>query len=115
MDKRSCFHFTQMLNFRHSPYIGEWYYGKTQMFDDGKKHTRKAKSKSGLGKQIARPQEDWIKVKVPAIIDRATFDLAQERIQENKNQMSGQPLKKPHLLSSTRALLQMWLHRTRQE
>src|SRR5258708_39396769 len=33
------------------------------------------------------------------MIDRATFDLAQERIQENKNQMSVQPLEKPHLLS----------------
>ncbi len=80
-------------------YIGEWYYGKTHMIDDGKKATRKATSKCGTGKQVARPQEEWIKVKVPAIIDRKTFDLAQQRIEENKFRMGRQPLKKPHLLA----------------
>ncbi len=37
-------------------------------------------------------------VKVPAIIDRQTFDLAQQRLEENKTRMGRQPLKKPHLL-----------------
>jgi site-specific DNA recombinase len=80
-------------------YIGEWYYGKTHMIGDGKKATRKATSKCGTGKQVARPQEEWIKVEVPAIINRKTFDLAQQRIEENKTRMGRQPLKKPHLLA----------------
>jgi site-specific DNA recombinase len=31
-----------------------------------------------------RPREEWIEIPVPAIVDEATFDLAQERLQQNK-------------------------------
>jgi len=68
-------------------YTGVWYFGKTKMIDDGKQ--RETKQKRGMGKQVARAQEEWIPVEVPAIIDRETFDLAQERKEYNKRALSG--------------------------
>jgi site-specific DNA recombinase len=68
-------------------YTGVWYFGKTKMIDDGKH--REPQNKRGLGKQVARAQEEWISVNVPAIIDRATFDLAQKRKGYNKRLLSG--------------------------
>jgi len=58
-------------------YTGVWYFGKTKMIDDGKQ--REHKDKRGFGKQVARAQEEWIPVNVPAIIDPETFALAQKR------------------------------------
>ena len=68
-------------------YTGVWYFGKTKMIDDGK--PRETKHKRGLGKQVARAQEEWIPVNVPAIIDRETFDLAQKRKEYNKQVLGG--------------------------
>lgn len=68
-------------------YTGVWYFGKTKMIDDGKQ--RETKQKCGIGKQVARAREEWIPVEVPAIIDRETFDLAQERKEYNKRALSG--------------------------
>ena len=65
-------------------YTGIWHYGKTKMIDDGKHRTQK--TKCGLGKQVSRAREEWIPVEVPAIIDRAVFEMAQERIQHNIEQ-----------------------------
>jgi site-specific DNA recombinase len=68
-------------------YTGVWYFGKTKMVDDGKQ--REHKSKRGFGKQVARAQEEWIPVNVPAIIDPGTFALAQKRKEYNKRALSG--------------------------
>ncbi len=68
-------------------YTGVWYFGKTKMVDDGKH--REHKSKRGFGKQVAREQEEWIPVNVPAIIDHETFALAQKRKEYNKRILSG--------------------------
>ena len=68
-------------------YTGVWYFGKTKMIDDGKH--REQQPKRGLGKQVARAQEEWIPVNVPAIIDRETFDLAQKRKEYSKRMLGG--------------------------
>jgi site-specific DNA recombinase len=39
-----------------------------------------------LGKQVARPREEWIAVDVPAIINQKVFDTAQKRLDLNKQQ-----------------------------
>jgi len=67
-------------------YTGIWHYGKTKMISDGQEATRKQKAKTGLGKQVARPREEWVAVTVPAIIDRSMFDKAQARMKINAEQ-----------------------------
>ncbi len=68
---------------RNQTYAGTWHYGKTKIISDGKENTRKAKSKSGLGKQVARNREEWVSVPVPAIIPRQDFDQVQVKIASN--------------------------------
>ncbi len=68
-------------------YTGVWHFGKTKMVDDGKQ--RVSKQKRGLGKQVARAQEEWIPVNVPAIIDHESFALVQERKKYNKRVLCG--------------------------
>jgi site-specific DNA recombinase len=68
-------------------YTGTWHFGKTKMIDDGKK--RKPKSKRGLGKQVARPRDEWIPVEVPQIIDAKTFSRAQKRKKELLRERGG--------------------------
>jgi site-specific DNA recombinase len=80
-------------------YTGVWHYGKTQMISDGKDSTRKAKRKRGLGKQIARPREEWVAVEVPPIINRETFEWAKGRLEDNKRLLNGRPNKNRFLLS----------------
>ncbi len=79
-------------------YTGIWHFGKTHMISDGKEQSRKAVNKRGLGKQVARPREDWIPVDVPPIIDRVTFAHAQERLKLNREQ-SKRNTKREYLLS----------------
>jgi site-specific DNA recombinase len=67
-------------------YIGVWHYGKTTMVSDGKEHTRKQKSKRGLGKQVARPREEWIEVPVPSLISNEDFNKVKEQMVKNKEQ-----------------------------
>jgi site-specific DNA recombinase len=73
---------------RNETYTGIWYYGKTKIISDGKEHTRKAKSKCGLGKQVPRSREEWVSVNVPSIITRQNFDLAQKKIKMNAKDSS---------------------------
>lgn len=68
---------------RNQTYAGTWHYGKTKIISDGKENTRKAKSKSGLGKQVARSREEWVSVPVPAIISSQDFEQVQEKIASN--------------------------------
>jgi site-specific DNA recombinase len=50
----------------NATYYGVWYYNKTKRVD---------------GRVIERPEEEWVAVEVPAIIDKALWDAAQERRQ----------------------------------
>jgi site-specific DNA recombinase len=60
-------------------YKGIWHYGKTHMVKDGKMKGRKSMAKRGLGKQVLRPQAEWIPVKVPSIVDNTIFEKAKDR------------------------------------
>jgi site-specific DNA recombinase len=65
-------------------YAGIWHYGKTQIVKDATVPRRKPGKKQSLGtKQVPRPREEWIAVSVPSIIDRKTFEFAQERLLSN--------------------------------
>ena len=68
---------------RNETYTGTWHYGKTKIISDGKEHTRKAKSKRGLGKQVPRARDEWVSVPVPPIISQRDFDFAQAKIKSN--------------------------------
>jgi site-specific DNA recombinase len=68
-------------------YIGNFYYGKT--FPSEPENPRKEKRKYTLSSRKYRPKEEWKMVKVPAIIDKATF----ERVQEIKKEMAKHSLK----------------------
>ncbi len=80
-------------------YIGVWHFGKTRMDNSVKGPTGKAKSKRGLGKQVARARDEWIAVDVPAIIDRETWEAAKARLRDNKRDLNGRPNKYEYLLS----------------
>jgi len=70
----------------NSVYKGVWYYGKT----------RRCKV-NGRVVQRKVPQEEWIAVEVPAIVDEATWKTAQERLAENKV-MARRSTKRQYLL-----------------
>jgi site-specific DNA recombinase len=79
-------------------YIGVWHYGKTRMVSDGKEHTRRQKPKCGLGKQMARPREEWIEVPVPSLVSTEDFLKVKERMVKNKEQ-SQRNIKRQYLMS----------------
>jgi site-specific DNA recombinase len=59
-------------------YVGRWYYHKTRATKD---------PKTGKVKQLPRPKEEWLMVKVPAIIEEDLFLLVQRRREQNKRVM----------------------------
>jgi site-specific DNA recombinase len=71
---------------KNETYTGTWYYGKIKMINDGNESVRKPKPKCGFGKQVPRPEEEWIAVSVPEVISREMFDKVQERLQMNLEQ-----------------------------
>ena len=54
---------------RDSTYFGEWHYNKRSGKENGK----------------LKPREEWVKVAVPAIIEKETFDQVQKLIESRKN------------------------------
>lgn len=60
-------------------YVGRWYYRKT----------KREKQPDDTVKNVPRPRNEWLEVKVPAIVDEATFTAVQERRKLNKAQMGG--------------------------
>lgn len=69
---------TQLVRIlRRETYIGTWHWGKAKriaVIVAGRQVTR----------EIRTPRDKWIKVMVPAIIDRPTFDAAQILLKNNK-------------------------------
>lgn len=81
-------------------YTGIWHYGKTQIVKDTTVPRRKPGKKQSLGtKQVPRPREEWIAVPVPSIIDRNTFDMAQQRLLNNARTLNMQNTTYQYLLS----------------
>jgi site-specific DNA recombinase len=60
---------------KNETYLGRWYYRKTKLVEN---------PETGRRQYIARPRSEWLLVSVPAIIDQALFDRAQERRKRNK-------------------------------
>jgi len=72
---------------RNPAYKGVASFGKTQSAPR-QRITRPLRLRGGIASRDSasheRPQEEWIAVAVPPIIDESTFALAQERLQANK-------------------------------
>jgi site-specific DNA recombinase len=87
---------------RNPAYMGKACYGKTECIPR-QRITRRGRQRDGysnrLGSHQPRPREEWIEIPVPAIIDNATFALAQQRLQTNK-QFSKRRTIQPSLLQS---------------
>jgi len=85
---------------RNPAYMGKACFGKTQSVAR-KKVTRPLRQKGGYSARCSAkretPKEEWIEIPVPAIISEQTFELAQERLQKNK-QLAARRTKVPTLL-----------------
>src|SRR5215216_3735983 len=68
---------------RSSAYIGLAYSGRTHMAPARRRKSALQKVGPGASQQPA-PPEDWIAIAVPAIVSQETFDLAQARLDQNK-------------------------------
>lgn len=65
---------------RNKSYTGEFYYGKTKVMQI-----------NGEKKQLPRPKEEWIKIKIPNIMDQKTYEdvqLAIDRLNNAKGRKS---------------------------
>jgi site-specific DNA recombinase len=72
---------------RNPAYKGLACFGKTRG-GERQRITRRLRLRGGIASRNSvgheRPREEWIEIPVPALISETTFDLAQERLQENK-------------------------------
>jgi len=74
---------------RNPAYRGTACFGKTQEAPRQRRSSRTVRQQAhpprrGTRTQHETPREQWIQIPVPALVDERTFDLAQERLQENK-------------------------------
>jgi len=85
---------------RNPAYMGKAYFGKTRSVAR-KKVTKKLRNKGGYSTRDsaneAVPKSEWIAIPVPAIIEEATFELAQEQLIKNK-ELAARRTKVPTLL-----------------
>jgi site-specific DNA recombinase len=72
---------------RNPAYKGLACFGKTRSAHR-QRITRKLRLRGGFAQRDSagheRPREEWIEIPVPALVSETTFDLAQQRLQENK-------------------------------
>jgi site-specific DNA recombinase len=72
---------------RNPAYMGKACFGKTEV-TERKKMTRPLRQRGGFSPRCSsnreRPRSEWIEIPVPAIVKEETFDLAQERLEQNK-------------------------------
>lgn len=87
---------------RNPAYIGKACFGKTER-KPRQRITRPLRQRGGYsnrcGANQERPRQEWIEISVPALITEAQFDLAQERLETNK-QFSQRRTIEPSLLQS---------------
>jgi site-specific DNA recombinase len=85
---------------RNPAYKGSACFGKTERAER-KRITRRLRQKGGFsprsGANRETSREKWIEVAVPALITEETFEMAQERLEENKR-LSARRTKVPTLL-----------------
>lgn len=72
---------------RNPAYCGKACFGKTE-HAERQRITKPLRAKGGYvvrnGCNREKPREEWIEIRVPAIVDEATFDIVQERLKSNK-------------------------------
>jgi site-specific DNA recombinase len=72
---------------RNPAYMGKACFGKTEI-TERKRMTRPLRQRGGFSPRCSsnreRPRSEWIEIPVPAIVKEDTFDLAQERLEQNK-------------------------------
>jgi len=72
---------------RNPAYIGKAYFGKTEK-SERQKITKLLRAKGGFSARNScskeKAKEEWIEIPVPAIITPEVFELAQERLKDNK-------------------------------
>lgn len=87
---------------RNPAYIGKACFGKTER-KARQRITRPLRQRGGYSKRCGanqeRPRQEWIEISVPALLDEATFELAQERLEDNKK-FSQRRTIEPSLLQS---------------
>ena len=85
---------------KNPAYMGQAAFGKTETCER-KRITRPLRMKGGFSPRCssnkACPEDEWISITVPALIEKACFDLAQERLKQNK-ELSFRNTKEPSLL-----------------
>src|SRR5438067_7391508 len=84
---------------RNATYVGKAFYGKTEC-QPHPRINRRSRRRGGYSSYTShkpRPREEWIEIGVPAIVEEATFSLAQERLEVNK-QLSRRRTITPSLL-----------------
>ena len=74
---------------RNPAYRGMACFGKTQEAARQRRSSRAVRMRvrpprRGARTQRETPRDQWIQIPVPALVDERTFDLAQERLQDNK-------------------------------
>ncbi len=85
---------------KNPTYIGTAHFGKTERCEGKSDLIRKYASKVYKKAKYAkrrRPQDEWIAIKVPAIINTNDFEQVQEKLKKNKD-LSPRNTKKPSLL-----------------
>ena len=72
---------------RNPAYCGKACYGKTEQ-TDRQRITKPFRDKGGYvtanGCKREKPREEWIEIPVPPIVDQSIFDIAQEKLKDNK-------------------------------
>jgi len=68
---------------RHKAYIGEAHWGKSYAVVAENPLSRKQYRKTKKTSRRNRPETEWVKISVPAIIDRNLFDRARAQLERN--------------------------------
>jgi site-specific DNA recombinase len=84
----SCWERTTVWSMLRNPaHKGTACFGKTQQ-TERQRITRPLRKRGGFSPRCSsnreRPREEWLEIKVPAIIEADIFSLAQERLEQNK-------------------------------
>ena len=88
--EQSCWERSTVWGMLRNPaYRGTACFGKTQESTRQRRSSRAVRMRErpprrGARTQRETPRAQWIQIPVPALVDERTFDLAQERLQDNK-------------------------------
>jgi site-specific DNA recombinase len=88
---------------RNPLYKGEGYYNRTMAVDARRPHKEagfKDRRPGNLRGRAERPREDWVTVRVPALVDPETWDLAQAQLARNRQQAGRNNTRHDYLLRS---------------